>query len=410
MSKTLTLPFWRLSSLVPKLLLDNKIKFVRAETEQTATYVDSSGYVVLSDIGSPRINYSPFTLMCRGLLIEEARTNLVINNNDATGRIFGSGSVILNNGVSPSGASDADLVTNNAGSGTVDYSVTVAASSTNDYFVSIFMKPMSSQPWVVLNAYYSGNSEDNVSFTFSNMNISGAPYPNDVIFEQYINGWYRIGFRVTRDASGSKTILTMRLWVDGRGNTNTKSCLVWGAQIESGTFISSVIPTLGVSKTRSAELVSITGTDFTSWYNQTEGTIAVYGYGYNGSFPVIFNISETNANNNNSHNVNIGASSNFIFSTYSGGSEIHNNQASFGNNNSPWCIVSGIKTNDFSDLVCENAVKTDSAGTLPSVMTRLDIGSKQGLNFLNGNISEIVYYNTKLSYPEMRILAVQRIY
>ena len=42
-------------------------------------------------------------------------------------------------------------------------------------------------------------------------------------------------------------------------------------------FASSYIPTTSATATRAAEVASITGTNFSSWYNQTEGTVLFGG-------------------------------------------------------------------------------------------------------------------------------------
>ena len=51
--------------------------FTRATT---ATYVNSAGTVTTAAVDEPRIDYDPATLACRGLLIEEQRTNLILNS------------------------------------------------------------------------------------------------------------------------------------------------------------------------------------------------------------------------------------------------------------------------------------------------------------------------------------------
>ena len=48
---------------------------------------------------------------------------------------------------------------------------------------------------------------------------------------------------------------------------------MWGAQVEVGSFPTSYIKTTGASATRSADDVSITGENFSSWYRQDEGSI-----------------------------------------------------------------------------------------------------------------------------------------
>ena len=46
----------------------------------------------------------------------------------------------------------------------------------------------------------------------------------------------------------------------------------WGAQLEQGSFPTSYIPTSGSTVQRLADQASITGTAFSNWYNQSEGT------------------------------------------------------------------------------------------------------------------------------------------
>jgi hypothetical protein len=51
------------------------------------------------------------------------------------------------------------------------------------------------------------------------------------------------------------------------------TALVWGAQLEAGAFPTSYIPTTTGSVVRSADVCSITGANFTGFYNQSEGTL-----------------------------------------------------------------------------------------------------------------------------------------
>jgi len=57
--------------------LDPRITFTRAST---ATYFDSAGVMQTAATNAPRWDYDPATLQLRGLLIEEARTNLLLNS------------------------------------------------------------------------------------------------------------------------------------------------------------------------------------------------------------------------------------------------------------------------------------------------------------------------------------------
>jgi hypothetical protein len=57
--------------------LDPRITFTRAST---ATYFDSTGTMQTAAINAPRWDYDPATLLLRGLLMEEARINVLLNS------------------------------------------------------------------------------------------------------------------------------------------------------------------------------------------------------------------------------------------------------------------------------------------------------------------------------------------
>ena len=60
--------------------LDPRITFTRTTgASNPATYVGSSGVITAATNNQPRFDYDPVTLVCKGLLIEESRTNSLLN-------------------------------------------------------------------------------------------------------------------------------------------------------------------------------------------------------------------------------------------------------------------------------------------------------------------------------------------
>jgi hypothetical protein len=52
-----------------------------------------------------------------------------------------------------------------------------------------------------------------------------------------------------------------------------ESLYLWGAQLEVGSFPTSYIKTTSASVTRNGDVAVMTGTDFSDWYNATEGSV-----------------------------------------------------------------------------------------------------------------------------------------
>jgi hypothetical protein len=93
------------------------------------------------------------------------------------------------------------------------------------------------------------------------------------------DGWYRITISATSNASltvEDQVVLSVGIAFNGTGGSGTfagtETVLAWGAQVEAGSFPTSYIPTTTTALTRSADVCSITGSDFSGFYNQSEGT------------------------------------------------------------------------------------------------------------------------------------------
>jgi hypothetical protein len=96
------------------------------------------------------------------------------------------------------------------------------------------------------------------------------------------NGWYRC---TATFLVGSATA-TQQVGI-GLSDTNTVSnppatagidAYIWGIQLETGAFATSYIPTIASTVTRSADVATITGSLFSQWYRQAEGTF-VFDFG-----------------------------------------------------------------------------------------------------------------------------------
>lgn len=229
------------------------------------TINDASNFVVANSLGPFNIvtaavqtAVSGQRYSLQGTTTEGAATNLLLWSeqfNNAVWTKTGS-SVTANSTSNPNGDLLADTLTNSAGAASLmAQAVTVSASSTNDYYASLFIKKGTSST-ATLNVFYTGNTENDLTFNFDTGVLTGAAYPGESIAQFYGDGWWRIGFRILRDASASRTSIAFRIWESQRGTgVAGKTTYFWGAMLEAGATPTSYVISEGTQGVRSAGLV-----------------------------------------------------------------------------------------------------------------------------------------------------------
>jgi len=244
--------------------------FTRAST---ATFVGSDGLIQSAAINAPRFDHDPVTLACKGLLIEESRTNLALRSEEFDNSSWGSGSVTrtANQIDSPSGSTSADLITSITGNfgGKLSQNFTFLATT---YTASVFVKKGN---WRYVGIQLADVSSSAVipSFDFDTETVSqnGTSF-STLSVQKLANGWYRLSLTQAATAIFS----TFAIWLTasngnvtgpiGAGNT----LYVWGAQLETGSFPTSYIPTTTTALTRSADVCSVTTA---GWANAGDDTM-----------------------------------------------------------------------------------------------------------------------------------------
>jgi hypothetical protein len=229
--------------------LDSRITFTRAST---ATYFNSSGVLTTAASGAARFDYNPFTLQPRGLLIEEARTNSFPNSNDFSNAtywtVYGTAVATGSAAVGPDGLTSASNLagaTNTTLSGNnLEESVSISASTA--YTFSVFVKSNGGTTVVLRLRDSTGGSTSLVPTAVTST-------------------WQRISLTRTM-AAGATSVRCIIGQTDG-------DILIYGAQLEAGAFATSYIPTTTTALTRNADFASMTGANFSSWYNASEGTL-----------------------------------------------------------------------------------------------------------------------------------------
>jgi len=227
--------------------LDPRITFTRTST---GTYVDENGLIKTAPANSPRFDHDPVTGECLGLLIEEQRENLLPYSIVSSLTWSNTDTVTNNVTISPDGTNTAARI--QVGAGYVAL-LNVSVTSGEAYTFSFWLKSVSGSGTWGINIFDHGIPSHNRT----TVNITEE--------------WQRVSYTYT------PTGTTINVYVsDDRDNLATiNDGYVWGAQLEKGSFMTSLIPTSGSTATRSPDSVTMTGENFSDWYNQDEGTIYV---------------------------------------------------------------------------------------------------------------------------------------
>jgi hypothetical protein len=379
----------------------NLITFSRASS---ATFVGSDGILKTAATNEPRFDHNPTTGESLGLLVEEARTNLLLQSNGfATTWAKINSSVTAAAGTAPDGTVTAWEVKDTSDSVTTQHSVSQNANLTAGitYSASVFIKA-GTLPRVVL--LLSGG----VSFSGGNR-AAGFNLATGVVYlvsgtgataqiTPYPNGWYRCTLTATADGTGTGST-TIR--ADNGTTTNyigdgTGTILIWGAQLEAGAFPTSYIPTTTAAATRAADVASITGSAFSSWYRQDEGTVFAEGRsalaGNTGAnrFPLSINDGTTNEE--------VGLYWNTAFNAI-----VNDNGISQGNSfggavtaNARAIHAFGYRLNDLRGYGNGTAAIAITSATM-ATPNRMNIGRRDDASFwFNGTISRITFWPARL--------------
>jgi hypothetical protein len=394
--------------------LDSRITFTRSSS---GTYVGSDGLIKTAATNVPRFDYDPVTLAPKGLLIEEARTNLCLQSAalktsspwiaEASTNV----TITADTDTAPDGAVAADTVTT---ASTTDPRVQQNIAVANDSVTragSIFVKKTSGKAaYGALRLNYSGGTGVNGYAVFNeNTGVitatSAAVAASGV--ENYGTYW-RVWVAVANNTTGN-TILSLSYYpawnLDGSTTAAYQSgvsSVLWGAQLEAASFPSTYIPTTTASVTRTADVATVS--DISGFFNAAEGTIVAEvlpGPGTTTDWMVAFSDGTANELIGLRQLVTSRAAQLLV---QDGGAAQATISAGTVATGQVGKLAAGYKLNDFAASYAGAAAVLDGAGTLPTV-DRLQIGNLLGTGYLNGHLRRLAYYNTRLSNAELQRLS-----
>jgi hypothetical protein len=383
-----------------------------AQLEQSSTVGE---YIPTTSVinSAPRFDHNPTTGESLGLLVEEQRTNEVRSSSMAGGATGTPGTY-------PTG-----LTTNSIAAG---LTLQIAALGTNEGlpYVDIRVSGTSSDP----NGFSINLQPSTDAVAASGQTWTGSCYcslvagsysnttaPRLRILERTSAGGYlaegsggtiiatgtsllQARATVTRTLTNALTARAQLGFVIGiaSGVTVDFTLRFAAPQLEAGAFPTSYIPTTTSAVTRSADVASITGANFSSWYRQDEGTVFVKK-GLSRSFDVSrISLEFGDGTNNNRFFLGsntAGAANAAVVATATTQASLASANAFLtGTANSSLAY----RLDDFALVVNGGTPAVDVSGTVPTVSALYigKAGSTASVNW-SGTINRLTYWPQRLS-------------
>ena len=400
-------------------VLDPRVTFTRSTT---GTRVNSSGVIESVAIDTPRFDYSPTTLAPLGLLIEESRTNLVTYSEEFDNPAWtkSNATITANATTSPDGALTGDkLVENTSTSVHAIFPANYSATSTT-LTASIYAKAAErSFVFLEISNFATGSASCRFNLsagTAGTASSNTGDYTNvSATIANLGNGWYRCTLTATKGTTNSNNYVVISLdngtGINYTGN-GVSGLFIWGAQLEVGAFSTSYIPTVASQVTRTADVATMTGTNFSSWYNQGQGAVYVQSD--------TSNLTATNNGILAIGNPALGfGSGEMMYALYNASASGQINFNSFDNGvqqasvtpavtpviNVPIRFVFAYASTNYAASVSASA-PTSGGGSVPTP-TSMSIGSlvsgwSGASQYLNGHVQKLNYYPQRIINAEVQ--------
>ena len=356
------------SNLMGVLFIGNAASFTANVSVKEVTGGQVSGTPLLrtAAINEPRLEYDASGNPL-GLLIEEARTNVLTRSNELLNFPWnGDAGNVVSNIPSVDGGQCFKLSSND---GAADY-------------------------WIQSNVASNGQTKSIWARTVSGTGTAHILGHNSVpaTLVTLTEQWQRFSLPVDDSETGWPNFYA----VDFRGSGTLSEILVFGAQLEAGAFPTSYIPTSGSTVNRGADVASLPVERFA--YNQSKGSVVAFQE----TFGTTGNLVPWEIHTGDTNRIVYNAKSSTATIITGGLVQASLNHA----NQLPSVFYKqglAFKKDDIASSL-DASILTDTSGTIPTV-SLFKIGTDYRASaMLNGHIKSIQYYPKRLSNTELQLL------
>lgn len=387
--------------------LDSRITFTRTtNATNPATYTNSSGVVTSATDNQARFDYDPVALTCKGLLIEESRANLLKYSADLSNSVWikSQASIDSTKITAPDATTSGQkLVENSATAQHIAYVGSLGLGSAIYTMSGYFKAAERTQAWLRLDT---GTTTRQAIFDLSAVTATAGGGTTATI-QSVGNGWYRC----TMSLTGAETLINAVLMLGSGGASSyagngTSGLYMWGIQLEAGAFATSYIPTTSAALTRNADVVTMTGTNFSSWYNSSEGTFLFKADSQTGATPAASCYGLHIDDGTTTKRIvlwKVATTGNAQFTITDTTNQCSISTGAWGADNVTNTVVGTYKQDSFAAAKNGGSVGTDTSGTVPTGLNRMSIGAELiNSRYWNGHIQKISYWPQRLINVEVQ--------
>lgn len=363
--------------------------------DANGSFRNQQGLIEFAAANVPRFNWDEGD-SCPKLLVEPSRENLFLrseqfNNAAWLKTVSGAGVapiVTANAATAPDGTTTADRVQFDAGGvlstdrSILSQSVTLSAA---DHTQTFYLKSNSG-----------AGSQEVAIYADSNTRTS------ETITE---NSWTRVEFTRTSFGGG------VGWGIAAQGNFDqTLDLLVWGAQLEEGSYATSYIKTEATTQTRAADVISQTG--LASLIGDSEGTLYCEAEWFDNT--ATRGISINDGSFNNTVYIGVNGGTNFFQSQVRLSGSIQSNISNSDSvvQNQIYKLASCYSTNDFVLYIDGFQIGTDTSGSTFSdeTLTNFELDLGTGSTPFYGKISVLAWWQARLSNSVLESLTSYETY
>ena len=359
----------------------------------TATYYDYNGIIRTAAVDEARnVAFLPDgsgNFVSAGeLLLEDAGTNGIKYSEDFTAAGWGvqnGATRTANDGEAPDGTQTANTVNLTSATSSAVYT-NVGSELVGNKTLSFYVKHVSGSNTFRLARY---NSADAI--------LQSSDFTATT-------EWQRFDFQFTATAAGF-----IYFFNDSANSAGT--FLVWGAQLETGSYATSYIPTYGSTATRAADVSSSSSNTFgNSFYNQTEGTVfadAISPPTSESTLYRVFGVSDGTLNNRFVFYRNGSTNLAQVFVGASGSTPASFTEANWSDNSRLKMIVAA-RAASINASFGGSSETEDTSASIP-VVDRAFIGLNESGSsslFWNSTIARLTYWPTRLSNDTLQTITV----